>query len=78
MGTRTIKIDQLIFIHNLVEEEIMQDYNLISISMKVGNFIKMQDKNEYKEIYLKVYQQLIGKPIYLSYKTRPDIFLIVE
>lgn len=45
--------------------------------MKTDNFIKMQD-DDYKEVELKVYQQLIDKLMYLSCRTRPDISFIVR
>lgn len=72
-----MKIDQLGFIHNLVEEESMQNCNLVNTSIKIGNFIEMQGKDDYEEVGLKVYQCLISKLIYLSYGTRLDISFIV-
>ena len=45
--------------------------------MKTGNFIEMQDKDNYEEVDLKVYQRLIGKLIYRFYGTRPDISFVV-
>lgn len=34
----------------------MNDYSLINIPIKVGNFINMQKVDNYKEIDLKIYQ----------------------
>lgn len=38
----------------------------------------MQGKDNYKKFDLKTYQSPIGKLIYLSWKTRPDISFIVR
>lgn len=72
-----LKIDQSAFICDLVEEEGMQDCNPVNTSMKTGNFIEMQDKDNYEEVNLKVYQCLIDKFIYLFCKTRPDISFVI-
>lgn len=45
--------------------------------IKAGNFIEMQGEDDYKKVDLKVYQWLIGKLMYLSYRTRPDISFVV-
>lgn len=71
-----LKIDQSAFIYDLVEEEVMRDCNPIITPMKTCNFIEMQDNN-YKEVDIKVYQQLIGKLMYLSCGTQPDISFVV-
>lgn len=73
-----IKIDQLAFIHNHIKEEGMRDYNLVNTPMKAGNFIEMQDEDNYKKVNLKIYQQLIGQLIYLSCGTRPDISFVIR
>lgn len=72
-----MKIDQSTFIRDLVEDEDMQNCNPVSTPMKVGTFIKMQGEDNYKEVDLKVYQWLIGKLMYLSCRTRPNISFIV-
>lgn len=56
----------------------MQDCNPVNTPMKTGNFIEMQGENDYEKVDFKVYQRLIGKPIYLSCGTRPDISFVVE
>lgn len=73
-----LKIDQLTFICNLIEEKSMQDCNLVSTSIKIGNFIEMQGKNDYKKVDLEVYQYLIGKLIYLFCRTRLDISFVIR
>lgn len=54
-GISTMKIDQLAFIRNLVEDEGMQNCNPVSTPIKAGNFIEMQGKDGYKEVNFKVY-----------------------
>ena len=76
-GPSTMKIDQLAFIRNLVEDEGMRDCNSVSTLIKAGNFIEMQGKDDCKEVDLKVYQRLIGKLMYLSCETRPNISFVV-
>lgn len=73
----TLKIDQSAFIRDLVEEEGMRDCNPVNTPMKTGNFIEMQGEDDYEEVDLKVYQRLIGKLMYLSCGTRPDISFVV-
>lgn len=73
-----IKIDQSAFIRDLIKEEGMQDYNSVDTPIKIGNFIEMSGKDDYKKVDLKTYQQLIGKLMYLSCNTRPDISFVVR
>lgn len=44
--------------------------------MKVSSFIEMLEPHNYKEADLTIYQQLLGKLMYLACKTRPDITFI--
>lgn len=73
----TLKIDQLAFIHDLAEKESMRNCNPVNTPMKTGNFIEMQDEDNYEEVDLKVYQCLIGKLMYLSCGTKPNISFVV-
>lgn len=50
-----IKIDQLAFIRNFIKDEGICDQNSISIPIKDGNFIKIQEEDNNKKIDLKVY-----------------------
>ena len=52
-GPSTIKIDQLVFIRDLVEDAGMQDCNPVSTPMKAVNFIEMQGKVTTKMLTLK-------------------------
>lgn len=73
----TMKIDQSAFIRDLVEDEGMRDCNPVSTPMKAGNFIDMQREDDYEEVNLKICQRLIGKLMYLSYGTRPNICFVI-
>lgn len=77
MEVKTLKIDQSAFIRDLVEEEGLSGCNPTSIPMKAGNFIDMQEEDDYEEADLKTYQRLVGKLMYLSCGTRPDIDFVV-
>ena len=72
-----MKIDQSAFIRDLVEEEGMRDCHPVSTPMKAGNYIEMQGEDDYEEVDLKIYQRLIGKLMYLSCGTRPDIAFVI-
>lgn len=73
----TLKIDQSLFIRDYIKSENMTDCNLVSIPMKAGYFIEMSEPGDYKEADIKPYQCLIGKLMYLSCGTRPDIAFAV-
>lgn len=73
----TLKIDQSSFMRDLIKSEIMTNYNSVYILMKTGCFIKISEPGDYEEADIKPYQQLIGKLMYLSYGTRPDIAFAV-
>lgn len=72
-----MKIDELGFTYNLIEAKDMCDCNFVSMPMKAGNYIKINNNGNYKKINIKKYQHLIGKLMYLSYRTRSNIFSIV-
>lgn len=72
-----LKIDQSAFIRDLLESENMTECNAVAIPMKAGCFIEMQEADDYEEVEIKTYQRLIGKLMYLSYGTRPDIAFAV-
>ena len=61
----TLKIDQSAFVRDLLEEEDLVDCNSVSIPMKAGSVIEMNDADDYEETDLKAYQRLIGKLMYL-------------
>ena len=73
----TMKIHQSAFIQDPVIEERLTDYNANIIPMKVGLSIEMTDLEDYEETDLCTYQRLVGKLMYLSCGTRPDIVFVV-
>lgn len=72
-----LKIDQSAFIYNLLKKENLTDCNTINIPMKARNFIEMLKEDDYEKTNIKVYQYLIGKLMYTSCGTRPDITFVV-
>lgn len=77
MKAGTLKIDQSAFIRDSIEEEGLSGCNSTNIPMKAGSFIDMQEEDDYEETDLKAYQRLVGKLMYLSCGTRPDIAFVV-
>ncbi len=73
----TKKIDQSAFIWELVIEEKLTKCNANIIPMKAGSSIEMTEPEDYKETDLRIYQQLVGKLMYLAFGTRPDITFVV-
>ena len=73
----TLKIDQSAFVRDLLEEEDIVDCSSVSIPMKAGSVIEMNDVDDYEETDLKAYQRLIGNLMYLSCSTRSDIAFAV-
>lgn len=72
-----MKIDQSVFVQDLVIKEQLTDYNANVIPMKTSSSIDISDLKDYEEIDLYIYQRLIKKLIYLRYDTRPDIAFVV-
>lgn len=73
----TMKIDQSAFIRDLIIEKRLNKCNANVIPMKTGLSLKMLEPNDYDKTDLHIYQQLIGKLIYLAYETRPDIVFVI-
>lgn len=73
-----IKIDQSVFIRNLVIEEELLNCNAIIILMKGDLIIDMPDTDDYEATKLHEYQQLIGKLMYLICETKPNIIFEVD
>lgn len=72
-----MKIDQSIFIKDLVIKKSLTDYNAIGILMKTSLAIDMFNTDDYKKTTFYKYQRLIGRLIYLICETRPNIIFVV-
>ena len=46
--------------------------------MKAGSSVEMSDPKDYEEANLHTYQRLVGKLMYLSYGTKPDISFVIR
>lgn len=77
LEARTLKVNQLAFICELLEEENSTGCNSVHILIKTGSIIKMNNVDDYYETDLKAYQRLIEKSMYLPYSTRLDIVFAV-
>lgn len=73
----TMKIVESAYIRDLLEEEDLSDCKSVNIPMKAGSTIDMAEPDDYEEADLKSYQRLIGKLMYLSCATRPDIAFVI-
>lgn len=73
----TLKIDQTSFIQNFIESKNETNYNSVNIPIKPGCFIEISKLHNYKKVDIKLYQYLIGKLMYLSYGTKPNIVFAI-
>lgn len=74
---RNMKIDQSVFIKNLVIKERLTAFNANFIPMKAESAIEMIKPDDYEKINLCKYQRLVSKLMYLAYGMRPNITFIV-
>lgn len=74
---RTMKINQSVFIRDLVIKEELTDCNVNVILIKAGSTIEITGLKDYKETELCEYQYLISKFMYLACETRSDIAFVV-
>lgn len=77
LGTRILRICQLVYIRDLFEEENLTGYNALIISMKVRSAIEINKRDDYDEADLTIYQWLIGKLMHFACGTRPNIAFVV-
>lgn len=71
---KTLKIDEFLFIKDLLKKKNMTP----NIPIKTSSFIKITEVNNCKRTKLLTYQQLIEKLIYLLYNMRIDILFVIE
>ena len=74
----TMKIDQPVFIQDLIIDKSLTECNTNVIPMKIDFLIDMTEPNNYEKVNLSKYQRLIGKLIYLAYGIRSDIAFVVD
>lgn len=72
-----MKIHQSAFIQDLVIEKRLTNCNANVIPMKAGSSIEILDLEDYEKANFHTYQKLVGKLMYLSCSTRPDISFVV-
>lgn len=73
----TLKIDQKEYIRDLLESEGMTSCHPTVLPVKAGSSFFLDQVGDYQQADLAVYQRLIGKLMYLSCGTRPDIAFVV-
>ena len=73
----TLKINQKGYIRDLLESERMTSCYLTVLLVKAGSTLFLDQAGDHQQVDLTEYQHLIGKLIYLSYGTRPDITFVV-
>lgn len=74
----TLKIDQKGYIRDLLEAEGMSSCHPTVLPMKAGSALSLDQAGDHLQADLTIYQQLIGKLMYLACGTRPDIALLLD
>lgn len=75
---QTMKINQSIFIKDLIIEKNLNNCNANVVPIKTGFSININDADIYKKKNLYIFQQSIKKLIYLIYDTKPDIAFAIR
>lgn len=52
LSTKTIKVSQLVYIRDLLKEENLTNYNVLTILIKAGSFIKINKSDNYNKANL--------------------------
>ena len=73
----TLRIDQKRYIRDLLEFERMTSCHPTVLPVKAGSTLLLDQAGDYQQANLNAYQRLIGKLMYLSCGTRPDIAFVV-
>ena len=77
LKTGTLKIDQKRYIQDLLESEGLTSYHATILPVKVGSTLFLEQVSDHQQANLTEYQYLIGKLMYLNYRTRSDITFMV-
>ena len=72
-----LKIDQKGYIRDLLESEGMTLCHATVVPVKAGSTLILDQAEDHQQVDLTEYQRLVGKLIYLSCGTRPDIAFVV-
>ena len=75
---KTLKFNQKKYVQDLLESKRMTLYNPIVFWVKVCSWLFLNQTRNYQQVDLTVYQQLVGKLMYLNYRTSPDFAFIVR
>lgn len=67
----------MVFIQDFITKKSLTECNANAILMKTSFSIKMIEFNNYKKVELQLYQYFIGKLIYFTYGTRPNIAFVI-
>lgn len=78
LAKKILKVDQLLFIGDLLEEENLTNYNAFNIFIKASFLIGMLKPHDCKAVNLIIYQQLVSKFMYLACGIRLDIVFTVR
>ena len=78
LAISTLKIDQKGYIRDLLEFEEMTSCHHTVLPVKAGSTFFLDQAGNYQQADLIAYQRLIGKLMYLSCGTRPNIAFMVE
>ena len=74
---RLLTLDQTSYIKDVLQDEGLLVCNPVTIPMKPGSYIALDDKGDDEQAPIIPYQRLIGKLLYIACGTRPDIAFAV-
>lgn len=78
LSAGTLKISQKAYIRHFLESEKMIFCHPTILPVKAGLALFFDQMDDHQQANLIAYQRLVGKLIYLSCGTRPDIAFVVE
>ena len=78
LAVDSLRIDQKGYIRDLLEFEGITSCHSTVLSVKVGSILFLDQAGDYQQADLTMYQCLIGKLMYLSCGTRPNIVFVIR